>query len=94
VAALALGHTVAAMVMATDCVTARSRGLRKALVAHDVFAHPMQQLNRAYRVPGGRPDSQVDRVSVIGGEDDFFVASFGQERTIITVVVSDPDLLY
>jgi hypothetical protein len=36
----------------------------------------------------------VDRVSVIGGEDDFFVASFGQERTIITVVVSDPDLLY
>lgn len=37
----------------------------------------MQHLDRACRIPRGCPDLNVDSVSVIGGEDDLFVANFG-----------------
>ena len=76
VTALALGDSVAAVVVTEYDIAAPDGGLREAFLALDVFTESMQQLDDADRVSGGRPGLHVNLVPVVGSEDDFFVVWF------------------
>ena len=76
VAALTVGKTVTAMVMAVHDIAAPDGGRREALVTLYVFAESVQELDDTDRFRAGRPGLYVNGVPVIGSEQDFFVVYF------------------